>query len=368
IMVGTPLYMSPEQAEFYNLDIDTRTDVYSLGVILYELLCGQRPFSGSVAQVIGRIIYVEPTPPSAHHEGIDEELESIALKAMAKQKEDRFATMQEFAVALSTWVGSQPSSLDGPVATAILSQIDSATLSATHDAAPVADESPLTAGRYWTADTINRSRVREQPATRKSTFPGWRTRLLTVLVGVALLAAVIVFSIRTPTGTVRFTLTEPTADVTIAVDGSTINVTADGRPFEFSVGEHELQVTAPGFRTFTRNFTIHKGKNSVLEIALLPVDPNMKPEGSNLTRPATTGELVDVDPKTEDRDLAGHIESSLENQLSEFASRVESLKDKPASVPDVEQLRNDLGDFRLKQYGTRHAIRAAELMADFAGR
>ena len=98
--MGTPAYMSPEQWEGSQLDVDTRTDIYSLGVILYELLAGRVPFEGNCHAVVHQILNVAPPPPSAYRADVHPELEMVCLKAMAKRPEDRYDSMATLAAAL----------------------------------------------------------------------------------------------------------------------------------------------------------------------------------------------------------------------------------------------------------------------------
>ena len=97
--VGSIHYISPEQAR--NENIDARTDIYSLGVVMYEMLTGKLPFDGSTAAEVAVQQYsVIPEAPSVFNPGIPEELEEITLKAMQPDPKDRFQSAEEMLAAL----------------------------------------------------------------------------------------------------------------------------------------------------------------------------------------------------------------------------------------------------------------------------
>lgn len=99
-LVGTPAYMSPEQANGETENIGPPTDVYSLGVILYQLLTNRLPFDGSVVKVIYMIVSEAPRPPSHYHPDVDPRLQELCLSMMAKSIDDRPPSMESVADAL----------------------------------------------------------------------------------------------------------------------------------------------------------------------------------------------------------------------------------------------------------------------------
>lgn len=99
--VGTPEYMSPEQARG-DEDIDHHTDLYSAGVVLFEMLAGRVPFRADTSTaVIHAILHVEPPTPYSFRKAADRQLSSLALRLMAKRREDRFESAEEAMAALS---------------------------------------------------------------------------------------------------------------------------------------------------------------------------------------------------------------------------------------------------------------------------
>jgi serine/threonine protein kinase/Flp pilus assembly protein TadD len=108
-MVGTPRYMSPEQAMAKRVPIDHRTDVYSLGVTLYVLLTLRPAFQSDEQQeLLRQIAFEEPAKPRRLERAIPVELEIIVLKAMEKRPQDRYATAQELADDLDRWLKHEP--------------------------------------------------------------------------------------------------------------------------------------------------------------------------------------------------------------------------------------------------------------------
>ncbi len=103
-ILGTPAYMSPEQLSGKVTEIGPPCDVYSLGVIFYELLTARRPFQGPTAVVMAQVLFNEPQPPSAHRPDLDPRIEAICLKAMAKKAADRYHTMAELAADLGRYL------------------------------------------------------------------------------------------------------------------------------------------------------------------------------------------------------------------------------------------------------------------------
>jgi len=148
-IMGTPAYMSPEQ--FMGQTVDARTDIYSTGVVLYQMLTGERPFEGSMTAIMHKVLNVAPPRPSELSVTAPETLDGVVARAMAKRPEQRFASATEFAQAVRA-------AFEGQLVAAAVEDSE-----ATMVAAP---PPPPAAGSAQTARTGNPAAAASAPASR----------------------------------------------------------------------------------------------------------------------------------------------------------------------------------------------------------
>ncbi len=229
-IIGTPAYMSPEQARGDTKTVGPLADVYSLGVILYELLAGRRPFIGTVGDVIGQVLHVEPVPPSQVRPGVDPRLEAVCQRAMAKDPAARYADMREFAAALAEC--ERDPSADATTASADAQLFAELTF----DVPPTAPAAGVTAVRKP-----------RQPHRRAWVAGAGVAALFALVSGIALLARV-----PTPGVLIDTTLDLTDRSLSFALDGAPIGALALAKPVDLAAGTHDLVAMRDGkpFRTF----------------------------------------------------------------------------------------------------------------------
>jgi eukaryotic-like serine/threonine-protein kinase len=120
-VLGTPAYMSPEQ--FMGQVVDARSDIYSSGVLLYQLLTGERPFEGGMSAIMHKALNTEPPSPSQLSVTAPASFDAVVRRAMAKRPEDRFATAKAFIEAVRTAVANPVEAVSEDEATMVAAPV-----------------------------------------------------------------------------------------------------------------------------------------------------------------------------------------------------------------------------------------------------
>lgn len=277
MVIGTPAYMSPEQVDGDVDRIGPATDIYSLGIILYELLTGSIPFKGSLSSILRQIGADEPKPPTQLRPDVPLQLESICLRMIAKACEERYQSMEQVADALTGFLDSQQSGAPVQESADVRREPVSEeipqppSLPGPHsDGIGAMSESPGSVTSPQTAAAGSTGSDNAGPDRRRLMIGGG-------LVGAALLLAGIVFLIDFGKVTVRITVDDPS--MTLRIDGDDVVIEGEGSPIRLTAGPHSLVVVRDGLEFEPREFTVKKDGRNAIHVAVVDDDVQILEDG-----------------------------------------------------------------------------------------
>lgn len=272
MIVGTPSYMSPEQISGDPQRIGPQTDIWSLGVILFEMLTARLPFDGNIMEVIAAIQRDDAPPPSQIRSSVPPKLDAICRKMLARDVAQRYQTMGEVASDLNAFLKEKPG--EAGAGSSVLTPI--AGMPSESRGAPSVDSPAGSLPLFLLTESPPAPRIpkRSQPwrrAVDSFTRLPRTVQLGTGLLGLALLAGVITLFLRQGNVTLKVELDDSLANdkVTFTVDGDTYAIGNLGQTIHVKPGKQSLEVRRGDEKFKTDEFTITRDEKPVLRISMV---------------------------------------------------------------------------------------------------
>lgn len=275
-ILGSAAYMSPEQASGRPELVDARSDLYALGVMLFEMLTGEWPFIGNAIEIMGQKATQKPPSPIQLNPVLPTELAQICQKMLARRKQDRYASCEEVIAALKgVDLSVVPEKPIAPSATAktgslpetartVATLIDPQPFDFLKDAEDLAVVPSLAALQTRTRFPSGKKRQAGRGGAKN-----WRPWAIGGgLAGLALLFALLF--LQTKQGVLVIDIGDPS--LSVHFDGNTISVNNDGRPIQVSpTAGHTLQVLQDGITVDggSREITLSRGETRTIKVSLI---------------------------------------------------------------------------------------------------
>ncbi|MBL6707253.1 MAG: protein kinase, partial [Planctomycetaceae bacterium] len=309
-VIGTPAYMSPEQVDGDNENVGPAADIYSLGVIFYELLTGELPFQGNLMSILKQISMKQPRPPVELHADVDLFLQALCLKMLEKDVKDRPESMSQIAKELSDWLQGkhaptdESAMLETSQAPARSKKKTASTVEVTDPMAtpgiarevPESEESPDFDDAPLAATTVAPRRA----VSAATSPPANHRRRLAIggFGGAALLLAGITFFINLG-GKYDVEITVDDPSISLKVDGDDVLIDGAGSTIRLSAGTHTLLMERDGFEAELDDFVVKKEGKNVIHVAvsdgktMIARTPEKQPEKKVAPHsPASPGTLI----------------------------------------------------------------------------